>query len=112
YKDKTFKQGWDGLLYDSGLGAANSVGPGLDPHITAAYEAGKATGVLSAADAAWFAQRGPGDAVSKITAPTMVVGGTVDTLFPLDEDIKLYNAIKKAARRSRWCGSVAGTASA
>jgi ABC-2 type transport system ATP-binding protein len=25
----------------------------------------------------------------------MVVGGTVDTLFPLDEDIKLYNAIKR-----------------
>jgi ABC-2 type transport system ATP-binding protein len=95
YKDQTFKQGWDALLYNSGLGAANAVAPGLDPHITSAYEQGSKTGVLSAADAAWFAQRGPGDAVAKITAPTMVVGGTVDTLFPLDEDIKLYNLIKR-----------------
>ncbi|HET6507286.1 MAG TPA: CocE/NonD family hydrolase [Baekduia sp.] len=94
YKDDTFKQGWDTLLYGSGLGAANAVPPGLDPHITSAYEQGSKTGVLSSADAAWFAARGPGDAVSKITTPTMVVGGTVDTLFPLDEDIKLYNAIK------------------
>jgi ABC-2 type transport system ATP-binding protein len=95
YKDQTFKQGWDQLLYASGLGSANTVAPGLDPHITSAYEQGSKTGVLSAADAAWFAQRGPGDAVAKITAPTMVVGGTVDTLFPLDEDIKLYTKIKQ-----------------
>ena len=95
YKDQTFKQGWDSLLYSSGLGAANAVAPGLDPHITSAYEQGSKTGVLTAADAAWFAARGPGDAVSAITAPTMVVGGTVDTLFPLDEDIKLYSAIKR-----------------
>jgi ABC-2 type transport system ATP-binding protein len=94
YKDRTFKQGWDQLLYASGQGSANSTAPGLDPHITSAYEQGSKSGVLSAADEAWFAARGPGDAVSKITAPTMVVGGTVDTLFPLDEDVKLYNAIK------------------
>lgn len=94
YKDDTFKQGWDTLLYGSGLLSADKVAPGLDPHITSAYEQGLKTGVLSSADEAWFAQRGPGDAVSKITTPTMVVGGTVDTLFPLDEDIKLYNAIK------------------
>jgi ABC-2 type transport system ATP-binding protein len=94
YKDDTFKQGWDTLLYGSGLLSADKVAPGLDPHITSAYEQGLKTGVLSSADEAWFTQRGPGDAVSKITTPTMVVGGTVDTLFPLDEDIKLYNAIK------------------
>jgi ABC-2 type transport system ATP-binding protein len=105
YKDQTFKQGWDDLLYSSGVKAAAEGGlaggpagvqaGGLDPHITSAYEQGLKTGVLSSADAAWFAQRGPGDAVGKITTPTMVVGGTVDTLFPLDEDIKLYNAIRK-----------------
>jgi ABC-2 type transport system ATP-binding protein len=96
YKDQTFKQGWDSLLYASGLGAAGATAPGLDPHISAADEQGLKTGVLSAADAAWFAARGPGDAVARITAPTMVVGGTVDTLFPLDEDVKLYEAIKKS----------------
>jgi ABC-2 type transport system ATP-binding protein len=95
YKDQTFKQGWDSLLYASGNGAANAVAPGLDPHVTSAYTQGLKSGVLSAADEQWFADRGPGDAVGKITTPTMVVGGTVDTLFPLDEDIKLYTAIKK-----------------
>jgi len=94
YKDRTFKQGWDTLLYNSGLGAANRVAPGLDPHITSAFQAGTATGVLSAADAAWFAARGPGDAVSKITAATMVVGGTVDTLFPLDEAVANYRSLR------------------
>ena len=94
YKDDTFKQGWDSLLYASGLGAANATAPGLDPHIVSAYEQGLKTGVLSAADEQWFTGRGPGDAVAGITTPTMVVGGTVDTLFPLDEDVKLYTAIK------------------
>lgn len=94
YKDDTFKQGWDSLLYGSGLAAANATPPGLDQHITDAYNEGSKTGVLSAADAAWFAGRGPGAAVKAITTPTMVVGGTPDTLFPLDEDIKLYNTIK------------------
>jgi ABC-2 type transport system ATP-binding protein len=96
YKDQTFKQGWDSLLYSSGLGAANATAPGLDPHITSAYQEGLKSGVLTAADAQWFADRGPGAAVSKITTPTMVIGGTVDTLFPLDEDVKLYNTIKKS----------------
>lgn len=100
YKDQTFKQGWDSLLYASGLGSANSTAPGLDPHITSAYEEGLKSGVLSAEDEAWFVARGPGDAVAQITAPTMVVGGTVDTLFPLDEDVKLYNAIKNGPARA------------
>jgi ABC-2 type transport system ATP-binding protein len=107
YKDSTFKRGWDTLLYASGLGSANTQAPGLDPHITSAYTEGLKTGTLSAADSAWFAQRGPGDAVSKITAPTLVIGGTVDTLFPLDEDIKLYTQIKKggAPVKMMWfCG--------
>jgi ABC-2 type transport system ATP-binding protein len=107
YKDRTFKQGWDQLLYQSGLGAANATPPGLDPHITSAYEQGLKTGVLSKADEQWFVDRGPGDAVSKIRTPTMVVGGTVDTLFPLDEDIKLYTAIKRggAPVKMMWfCG--------
>jgi ABC-2 type transport system ATP-binding protein len=107
YKDQTFKGGWDSLLYASGDGAAIKDGlaggpagvqsGGLDPHIGAAYAEGTKSGTLSPANEAWFVARGPGDAVGKITTPTMVVGGTVDTLFPLDEDIKLYNAIKNGS---------------
>lgn len=106
YKDRTFKQGWDGLLFAAGSLAA---GPdGLDPHIGAAYQEGLTSGRLSAADEAWFAARGPGDVLlEKITAPTLVVGGTIDTLFPLDEDIKIYDALRRAGTtvKMMWfCG--------
>lgn len=101
YKDQTFKQGWNGLLYFSGKSAAENDGlaggaagvqtGGLDPHIGDAYTAAVGTGKLRPEDLAWFRGRGPGEAnLTKITAPTLVIGGTVDTLFPLDEDIAIY----------------------
>lgn len=90
-KDDTFKQGWDGALV---AGAATA---SLDPHIRGAYTTAMATGKISAADQAWFASRGPGDAaIAKIAAPTLIIGGTVDTLFPLDEDVAIYRGLKAA----------------
>jgi ABC-2 type transport system ATP-binding protein len=105
YKDRTFKQGWNSLLYTIGLANATNGGLGggpagvqtgaLDPHITSAYNSAIATGSLSAADEAWFRARGPGDkTIRKIKIPTLIVGGTVDTLFPLDEDVKVYRLLK------------------
>jgi ABC-2 type transport system ATP-binding protein len=105
YKDRTFKQGWNTLLY--GIGFANATngglggGPagvqtgGLDPHITSAYNSAQSTGQLSAEDEKWFRDRGPGNGtIRKIRAPTLLVGGTVDTLFPLDEDARVYRLLK------------------
>lgn len=79
YKADTAKQGWGDLLYRTAAGHS------LDPHITSAHEASDATGVQSDADRQWFLSRGPGDAVGKITVPTLFEQGTVDTLFSLDE---------------------------
>lgn len=90
YKSQTVKQGWASLLSAAASGAS------LDPHIAAASERGATTGVLSDEDVAWFAARGPGDLVKRITAPTMVVGGTVDTLFTLDEDVTNYRILHDA----------------
>ncbi len=45
------------------------------------------TGVISDADRQWFLDRGPGDLVGKITAPTLIEQGTIDTLFTLDEAV-------------------------
>ncbi len=89
YKDQTFKQGWNTLLYGS------AASKGLDPHIRSAYAAGMASGTLSDADVAWFGSRGPGEAaLAKIRTPTLIMGGTIDTLFPLDEDVKIYRRLK------------------
>jgi ABC-2 type transport system ATP-binding protein len=94
YKAETVKGGWASLLYAAGVpGSKNR----LDPHITSAFTSGLATGTLSAEDRAWFASRGPGDAVNRIRVPTLLVEGTADTLFTLHEAITNY-AILRANR--------------
>ncbi len=64
FKNDTSKRGWGDLLYR--VAATHD----LDPHITSAHEASDTTGVISDADRQWFLDRGPGDLVDKITAPT------------------------------------------
>jgi ABC-2 type transport system ATP-binding protein len=88
YKADTFKQGWASIL--TGVSATATV----DPHVTSANAAGMATGVLSEDDRQWFLDRGPAELVDDITAPTLLVGGTVDTLFTLDEDIANYEILR------------------
>jgi ABC-2 type transport system ATP-binding protein len=79
YKSETVKIGWAGVLSDLPTGAVT------DPHVASAYEDGTTTGVLSEEDRDWFLSRGPGDLVEQIDVPTLIVQGTVDTLFTLDE---------------------------
>ncbi len=82
FKNRTVKQGWSTLLTSSASSAS------LDPHIMSAYESGTATGALSEEDEQWFRDRGPGDElVGKVRVPTLILQGTVDTLFTLDEAI-------------------------
>ncbi len=88
YKAKTVKVGWANFLF------AITAGRSIDPHITSAHDAGNATGVLSAADTKWFLDRGPGDAVRNITAPTLFEQGTIDTLFTLDEAVTNYDILR------------------
>lgn len=79
YKAETVKIGWAGILADLPTGAVT------DPHVDSAYQDGLDTGVLSEEDRDWFLSRGPGDLVDDIGVPTLLVQGTVDTLFTLDE---------------------------
>jgi len=91
YKEETVKGGWASLLYAAGVpGSKNR----LDPHITSAFTSGLTTGTLSADDRAWFASRGPGDAVKRIRVPTLLVEGTADTLFTLHEAITNYAILR------------------
>ncbi|WP_051324386.1 alpha/beta hydrolase family protein [Candidatus Solirubrobacter pratensis] len=104
YKEQTVKGGWASLLYSSGVPSSKNR---LDPHITSAFTTGLSTGTLSAEDAAWFASRGPGDAVGRIRIPTLLVEGTADTLFTLREAIENYGILRAngvPAKMVWFCG--------
>jgi ABC-2 type transport system ATP-binding protein len=87
-KNDSAKQGWGDILY---LAAHNRK---LDPHITSSHTKSDTTGLLGAENVAWLAARGPGDLVQQITAPTLFLQGTVDTLFTLDEAVSNYTILK------------------
>lgn len=87
FKADTVKAGWSNLLF------AATTGRSIDPHITSAHASGNATGTLSDEDEEWFVSRGPGDLVRDIGVPTLIVQGTVDTLFTLDEGVTNYGLI-------------------
>jgi ABC-2 type transport system ATP-binding protein len=87
-KSDTSKRGWGDLLYS--VAGTHTV----DPHITSAHNASDTTGVISDADRQWFIDRGPGDLVKKITAPTLFEQGTIDTLFTLDEADTNYKILR------------------
>ncbi len=91
-KNNTVKTGWSGLLYLAG--EAGSHGR-LNPLVTQAYLAGQAGGPLTAAERNFFASRGPGNLVSHIHVPTLLVQGTVDTLFSLQESVTNYTILKR-----------------
>jgi ABC-2 type transport system ATP-binding protein len=91
YKEQIVKGGWASLLFAAGVpGSKNR----LDPHVTSAFTSGLSAGTLSAEDRAWFASRGPGDAVGRIRVPTLLVEGTADTLFTLHEAIENYGILR------------------
>ena len=89
-KRQTFKAGWGSILY--ALGKANGT---LDPHIDSAFQEGSSTGKISAANRRWFKDRGPGALVKRVTVPTLLVQGTVDTLFTLHEAITNYRILSR-----------------
>ncbi len=103
YKEETVKGGWALALYGAGVptsGLEGIVSPAgvqtgtLDPHITSAFVSGASTGKLSAEDRAWFDSRGPSSLVNAIRVPTLLIQGTADTLFTLDEAMTNYRILR------------------
>ncbi len=88
FKAETPKNGWSGLLQ------AATAGRTVDAHINHAYAASTTTGIIDPADRDFFASRGPGDLVGRIRVPTLIVRGTVDNLFTLDEGITNYEILR------------------
>ncbi len=113
YKAQSPKSGWGSALF--ALGVEGSTIPGipagqtgnLDPHITSAYTSGLAYGQYSDEDLQWFASRGPGALVDRIRIPTLLIQGTADTLFTLDEattNYKILRANKVPTKMIWFCG--------
>jgi len=90
FKANTPKLGWAGILMLAASAAH------LDPIITAANESAKANGTFSNEAAAFFTGSGPGDDVSKVRVPTLIIQGTVDTLFSLDEAVTNFSELQAA----------------
>ena len=67
----------------------------LDPEITAADREMNTTGVIDARAASFFESRGPAQFLSSVKIPTLILQGTVDDLFTLDEGIANYEALRR-----------------
>ncbi|GAB3405322.1 alpha/beta fold hydrolase [Flindersiella endophytica] len=91
-----FKKGWAGALFTSGKdGAATGRLPAsqvndplcgrFDPHVCALYEQAATTGRPSPELHKLLRRSSPQPVLGQIKAPTLLVQGTADTLFPLDQ---------------------------
>jgi ABC-2 type transport system ATP-binding protein len=88
YKAEISKLGWASLL------SAVSAGRSLDPNIPASLVDSQTVGTLPPERAEWFADRGAPDLVDDIRIPTLIVQGTIDTLFTLDEAVTNYTILR------------------
>lgn len=88
-KNQTPKSGWGNIL------AGVSSTAKLDPKINSADREMDTTGVIDAQNVAFFESRGPAQFLSKVRVPTLILQGTVDDLFTLDEGIANYRALHR-----------------
>lgn len=102
-----YKQGWGNRLYargligarEDGLAAGNPAGPQEGDYAQqfhAAHESWNATGELSDELKSWFLERSTTLRPADITAPTMIVHGAIDTLFPLQGALTVYRKLVNA----------------
>jgi ABC-2 type transport system ATP-binding protein len=90
-KQQTVKQGWASVLY--ALGKAEGR---LDPLIDQSFQTGAEGFPPTPAEVNFYATRGPGDAlIERIHVPTLLVQGTVDNLFTLQEAVSNYEILRR-----------------
>jgi ABC-2 type transport system ATP-binding protein len=90
YKEQTVKLGWATVLYTLGKAAGR-----LDPMIGQSYATGLAGQPMTPAEVNFYASRGPGSLVSRIHVPTLLIQGTVDNLFTLQEAVTNYETLRR-----------------
>jgi len=83
YPDQSFRTAYSSLLL---LGLVET-GARINPQIYGGIITGALLGVLTPSQIQLLQTSGPGETVRGITAPTLIIQGTVDVLFPLQQSI-------------------------
>ena len=96
------KSGWGNLLcFAAGIARAY-----LAPEVSDSC-ASSLNGIVTPGEMSFAQQVSPGPGMGAITTPTLLLGGTVDTLFPLNGDVETYEALRAAGTpvKMMWyCG--------
>jgi ABC-2 type transport system ATP-binding protein len=80
-----FKKGWAGVFFGSSTGGDNPACGRFAADVCAAYLSMATTGQPDAATLALLHRSSPFPVLDRIKAPTLLIQGAVDTLFPLSE---------------------------
>jgi len=100
--NQVIKAGWGDILCLTGDAVDARYAPELT-NICNSVVSGKTT----PAELAFGNAASPGPVMKQITTPTLLLAGTVDTLFPINGDISTYNALRAAGTpvKMMWyCG--------
>ncbi len=89
YPDEAFKTSFASLL----LLALVVTGSRINPELYGGIASGDLLGILSDSQQALLASSGPDFVLKNITAPTLLIQGTVDVLFPLQQAVANAEAI-------------------
>ncbi|MPZ90204.1 MAG: hypothetical protein GEU68_00995 [Actinobacteria bacterium] len=110
------KQTWDLILYGAGgvtaatLGIWSPAGPQTGIFAREIHEAfvqGVALGELDDGLIEWFSKRSTTVRSHKVDAPTLIIQGSVDTLFPLNDGFENYRNLVRAGtpvKLMTYCG--------
>ncbi len=115
--NNVYKQGWGELLYHAGLAGATQ--DGLDSpagpqrgeyaeQIHRAYQETKTTGGISGEIKEWFRHKSTVIRSRKIETPTLIIQGSVDTLFPLQDAFANYKNLVAAGTPVKLMAYCAG----
>ncbi|GIF11136.1 alpha/beta fold hydrolase [Actinoplanes teichomyceticus] len=80
-----FKKGWAGVFFGASAGGGNPACGRFAADVCAAYLSMATTGVPDAATRELLRRSSPATVLDRIKAPTLLIQGAVDTLFPLSE---------------------------
>jgi ABC-2 type transport system ATP-binding protein len=101
FPEGDIKLGWGSILVAAGvegtlpggLSSPATAAGRQDTHFYSILTNGTATGTTTQDDLDWMASHGPGELLKRIQVPTLLLQGTVDTLFPLDEAVANFDEI-------------------